>query len=438
MASYRTYFKGKKVTVLGLGLLGKLIGDIQFLSKQGAVLTVTDLKTRKELAPSLKLLKDYKNITYVLGKHQYKDFENRDFILKGQGTRLDSPYILHARKNKIPIEMDEVLFLKLAPPLHCIGITGTRGKTYTTELIYHILKKAGKRVHLGGNIKGTAALPLLSKVKKGDYVVFELSSWQLQGFGEAKISPQTAVFTSFMPDHMNYYDGNLKEYFKDKSYIFSNQKEKDILVVRPDVLPLVKGRSKSKILLAKKSMVSSWKINTPGEHMKENTACAVLVARTLGISEVNIKKAVENFKGVSGRLELVKKYKGIQIYNDTTATTPEATTQGLESLATQKKKVILIAGGTDKKLDPKILGNAISKYVKHLFLLSGSGTEKLKRHLTIECDESKNLKALVASAIKIAKRGDIILFSPGFSSFELFKNEYDRGEQFVRIIKNLK
>lgn len=253
MDSYKTYFKGKKVTVLGLGLLGKLIGDIQFLSKQGALLTVTDLKTKKELAPSLKLLRGYKNIIYVLGKHELKDFENRDFILKGQGTRLDSPYILHARKNNIPIEMDEVLFLKLAPPLTVIGITGTRGKTYTTELIYHILRKAGKRVHLGGNIKGTAALPLLSKVKKGDYVVFELSSWQLQGFGEAEISPHVAVFTSFMPDHMNYYDGNIKKYFKDKSYIFSNQTPRDILVVRPDVLPRIKGKAKSKILLAKKA-----------------------------------------------------------------------------------------------------------------------------------------------------------------------------------------
>ncbi len=441
---FRAYCKGKQVTVLGLGLLGKLLGDIQFLSKNGASVTVTDLKTAKELKSSIDALKGYKNITFVLGEHRMQDFENKDFIIKGQGVPLDSLYIAHARKNGIPIEMDETLFFKFAPDVRMIGITGTRGKTFTTELIYHILKKSGKRAHLGGNIKGTAALPLLSKVKKGDFVVFELSSWQLQGFGEAQISPEIAVFTSFMPDHMNYYKNDIDLYFKDKAQIFLHQKKDDVLVVRSALMPLVKGKTKGKLIATTSADIpKNWKLKTPGEHVRENASCAVAVARYLKIPETKIKAAVESFKGVPGRLEFVRKYKGISIFNDTCATTPEACVAGLAALAPLAKphNLILLAGGTDKALDAKALANAIPEFANQVVLLKGSGTEKLKPLLAqkgFTFSEELDLKKQVARAVKSAQKGDIVLFSPAFSSFELFKNEYDRGEQFVKIIKGLK
>ena len=443
MASYKDYFKGKKVTVLGLGLLGKRLGDVQFLSKMGAHVIVTDLKTAKQLKPSVDALKGYKNITFVLGEHRLEDFEGRDFILKGQGTPLDSMYIAHARSKNIPIEMDESLFMKLAPAVHVIGITGTRGKTFTTELTYYILKKSGKRVHLGGNIKGTAALPLLKKVKAGDFVVFELSSWQLQGFGEAKLSPEISVFTSFMPDHMNYYHNDVEAYFNDKAEIFKYQKKDDLLVVRPGMVARTKGKAKGSFIVAGGTDIpKNWKLHTPGEHNRENAACAIAIARHLKIPETKIKKAVESFKGVPGRLEFVRKYKGISIYNDTCATTPEATVAGLTAGAplTPDHKVILLGGGTDKMLEVTPLATEIPKYVKHLVLLSGSGTAKLTKLLPKDFafTEETNLKKAITQAVRLAKKGDIVLFSPGFSSFELFKNEYDRGDQFVKIVKGLK
>jgi UDP-N-acetylmuramoylalanine--D-glutamate ligase len=171
----------------------------------------------------------------------------------------------------------------------------------------------------------------------------------------------------------------------------------------------------------------------------------VAVARYLKIPEGKIKKSVESFKGVEGRLEYLRAYKGVKIYNDTTATTPEATVAGLEALAplSKGKKVILIAGGTDKTLDPKPLADAISKYAKELILLPGSGTDKLLKLLVPNTSYpvpklSKSLKEAVNQSLKYAKRGDVILFSPGFSSFEMFQNEYDRGDQFAEIIKGLK
>ena len=273
MSDYKQYFKGKKVTVLGLGLLGKRLGDIAFLAECGAKVLVTDLKPSTALRPSLKALRKYThstklsagNIKYILGEHRFEDFEKCDFVLKGQGVALDSPYIKHAKKKGIPIEMDESLFAKLAPKVKIIGVTGTRGKTTTTVLIYEILKEAFSnpstalgtkkpRVFLGGNIRGTAALPLLKDVQDGDFVVFELSSWQLQGFGEAKISPYISVFTNFMPDHMNYYGSTtlttskaLERYFKDKSYIFKFQKKNDVLILGFSMKNLVKNTKSKKI-----------------------------------------------------------------------------------------------------------------------------------------------------------------------------------------------
>ncbi len=434
MKDFKEFFKNKKVTVVGLGLLGKRIGDIAFLSECGAKILVTDLKTKKELLSSVKKLEKYKNIKYVFGEHRFQDFENRDFILKGQGVPLDSPYIKHARENGIPIEMDESLFVKLAPKVKVIGITGTRGKTTTTVLIYEILKSAGVRVHLGGNILGTAALPLLKTVKDGDVVVFELSSWQLQGFGDAKISPHISVFTNFMPDHLNYYKNNLQQYFIDKSYVYKFQKNEDFLIMSSSMKKLIKN-VKSKIIIAKeKSILKTWKYNLLGKHNLENIACAIEVAKVLKIPEKNIKQAVESFKTVSGRLELVKNVNGIKIYNDTNSTTPDAVIVALNSFP---KKVILIMGGMDKGIDIKKLSNILSKKTKKIFLIPGSGSDRINDKIA-DIEKVNTLKKAVDQSIKQAKKGDIILFSPGFASFNMFKNEYDRGYQFMKLIKKFK
>lgn len=444
MPSYKDYFKGKRITVLGLGLLGKQLGCIEFLAQCGAQLIVTDLKTKKELQPSLNKLKKFKNITYVLGKHRFKDFENRDFILKGQGTPILSPYIAHARKNNIPIEMDDTLFIKYAPNIRIIGVTGTRGKTYTTQLIYFILKQAKQGVFIGGNIQGTAALPLLKKIKQGDTVVFELSSWQLQGFGETKISPHIAVFTTFMPDHMNYYNNNIRQYWYDKAQIFRYQTKKDLLIVRPEIVPFIKKYKEkimSKLVIAKPELLPNiWMLHTPGTHIRANTSAAIAVAEALGIKKEIIKKAVTIFKGVPGRLEFVKKYRGIKIYNDTCATTPEATVAGILAVAdTSQSNVVLIAGGTDKKLDSKILADMITTSVREVVLLPGTGTEKLlplihKHDFYI----AKNIQLALKKALAVAQTGDTILFSPGFTSFGMFMNEYDRGDKFIQAVKLLK
>ena len=421
-----------------LGLLGRGVGDAIFLSECGAKVLVTDLKTEEQLKESLKKLAKYKkpakgraSIKYVLGEHRLEDFQNCDMVLKAAGVPLDSIYIQEARKNGISVEMSATLFAKFSG-IPMIGVTGTRGKSTVTHLIAHILKTAGKKLILGGNVRGVSNLQLLKNAEKADIAVFELDSWQLQGFGESRISPHIAVFTNLMQDHMNYYVNDSKKYFLDKSYIYKFQQEKDVLVLGPQMKGKIKD-AKSKIINGDvKKIPKNWKLNLQGEHNLENIACALEVAEFLKVPEKVIKKAVENFKTMPGRLELVKHWHGVKIYNDTNSTTPDAVIAALKSFS---EKVILIMGGMDKGSSVDDLIKILPKKTKSIFLTPGSGSDKVNYK---QAKKVLNLKEAVSKAMKEAKRGDIILFSPGFASFNMFKNEYDRGDQFLSIVKGLK
>lgn len=446
-------FKNKKVTVMGIHPEGRGVQDAEFLAICGANVVATDMKEESDLKESVLKLKKYKNISLVLGKHRIEDFQNKDLIIRAAGAPLDSVYLKEARKNKIEIKTDETLFLKLAPKITVVGVTGTRGKSTVTHLIYFILKNAKRRVFIAGNVRGQAALPLLKDVKEGDIVVMELDSWKLQGFGDAKISPNIAVFTTFYKDHMNYYKGNMRKYFSDKANIFRYQKKGDTLIAGKSAKEAIKKYYKGKISgsvkeIGIKDFPKTWKTNLLGEHNKENIAFAVSACRELGVSESDIKKGVEKFKGVSGRLELVKIAKRIKFYNDTTATSPEATIAALRAL--NSKNVILIAGGADKKLDYKEFAKTVPKYVKTLVLFKGEASKKIKSQIpylpagrinhksqiNIFTDIT-NMKDALKIAQENAKKGDIILLSPGAASFGIFKNEFDRGEQFQQFL-NLK
>ncbi len=457
MKNYKEYFKDKKITVMGLGLLGRSIAYTQFLAECGAQLIVTDLKSRERLATSIKLLAKYPNIKFVLGEHRLSDFQGKDIIIKSAGVPLDSIYIKEAQKNKIPVKIDASLFAELAEDVTMVGVTGTRGKTMTTMLIYEILKSNEKllkrKIYLGGNVRGGATLPLLNKVKSNDIVVLELDSWQLQGFGDANISPNISVFTTFMCDHMNYYKDDMNRYFEDKANIFKYQKKGDVLITLPKVKKLIDKEikslpegNKSKVIVVKTKNVLDWDFVVPGLYQRDNLACAVEVAKQFQIPEVKIKKAVKAFKGVEGRLQYVKTVKGIKIYNDNNATTPEATIAGIEALSANqglsesaKKNIVLICGGATKNLPLENLVKAINKNCKAVVMIGGTGTDELmSKKLKVESNKVDNLKDAVEKALSVAKRGDIVLFSSAFASFGMFNNEYERNDLFMKIIKKLK
>jgi len=174
MRNYKQQFKGKKITVMGLGILGRGLGYTKFLAECGVDLIVTDLKTREQLATSVKALENFKNIKFVLGEHRLEDFKGRDMVVKAAGVPLDSIYINEAKKNGIPVEMDVSLFAKCAPKVMIIGVTGTRGKSMTTTLIYEILKNNEKflkrNVYPGGESSWGCNVTTFEESKRWRYI----------------------------------------------------------------------------------------------------------------------------------------------------------------------------------------------------------------------------------------------------------------------------
>lgn len=434
------HFKGKKITVMGLGLLGRGVGDARYLAECGAELIVTDLKTREQLSESTAQLEGFPNVSFALGGHRLEDFRNRDLIVKAAGVPLDSPHIAEAKKHNIPVRMSADLFAEISG-IQIVGVTGTRGKSTVTHMVQEILQAAGKKVLLGGNVRGISTLALLKEVTPEHIAVLELDSWQLQGFGEARLSPHVAVFTTLYPDHENYYKNNPEQYLADKANIFLYQNESDTLVLGKQCAAVIIEKYgemvESKTVVADElKLPDMWTLLIPGMHNRYNAALALVTARELDIDDSVSRRALESFKGVPGRLELIREVNGVKIYNDTTATTPEATLAALKALDTGTRNIVLLMGGADKALDMNTLLYEIPNYTKRVILLSGTGTNRVLEFLP-GASVFDDLKKAAQEAVAAAEAGDTILFSPAFASFGMFKNEYDRGDQFNALVKAL-
>ncbi|MFA7319376.1 MAG: UDP-N-acetylmuramoyl-L-alanine--D-glutamate ligase [Parcubacteria group bacterium] len=459
--------KGKKITVMGLGLHGGAVGTVRFLSEAGAKVTVTEIKSEEELTPSLEKLNDLKDVKYVFHQHRPEDFVKADMVVKNPAVPWSNKYIKLALDNKIPVEMDSSLFFKFCKnPI--IGVTGTKGKTTTSSLIYEILKTAGKKP-LKVGIGQTSVLDKLKDLKKETIVVFELSSWRLSALGHAKLSPQIAVITNIYPDHLNYYK-TLDEYIKDKKNICLYQNKENSCVISLDNKILddfsleIKSHlikfSKNKIVsgrgvyiedgkiysnngIDEKKILDVSDIKLRGEHNLENVLAASAAAVAVGIDLASVKKAILGFGGVAHRLEMVREIDGVKYINDSAATTPEAAAAGICSFS---ESIVLIAGGSDKNLDMTQLAKAICEKTKSVIFLKGAATDKIisameKEDIGLEKHGFKTVETMdkaVELARMVAKKGDVILLSPGAASFGLFSNEFDRGDKFKAAVKKLK
>jgi len=434
------YFREKKITLMGLGLLGRGVGDAEFLAACGAELIVTDLKTAEELAPSIGRLKNFSNIVYHLGEHRLEDFEDRNMIVRAPNTPLDSPFIARARERGIPVEMDASLFAKRSPAT-IVGITGTRGKSTVTHLIYEMAHAAEKNPLLGGNERGTATLPLLATTDATSTVILELDSWQLQGFEDAKISPHVSVWTNFLPDHMNYYEGDMDRYFQDKAAIARFQKPGDFFATTKEIKEKIESRfgALAGTCATDPVIPDDWEVSLPGEHNRRNAAFACAAARSMGIADDIIKNVLKTFAGLPGRLQLLGEKNGIAFYDDGNSTTPEATIAALRALVPQGRPIVLIAGGSDKALDFSAMAAEVTQSVKHLVLFNGAATEKIAALLPNDFPFARagSMDEAFAAALSVAAPRDIVLLSPGATSFGIFKNEYDRGDQFKAAFEKL-
>ncbi|MBI4130204.1 UDP-N-acetylmuramoyl-L-alanine--D-glutamate ligase [Candidatus Roizmanbacteria bacterium] len=434
-------FSGKKVLVMGLGILGGGIGTTEFFCERGAHVTVTDLRNREDLQIGISQLSKYP-IQYVLGEHREEDFQTADIVIRNPGVPLDSPYLQIARDHHVPIEMAESLFLKLSPTKQLVGVTGTRGKSTTSALIHRVLKSAGKDSHLAGNQKGTSTLQLLNTISKDSIVVLELSSWQLESFGWHRISPHIAVVTNLYPDHLNRYR-SIEEYAEAKENIFKYQNKDDYLVLNKNNEQSRKfaEKAKSKVwwFSADHWYSDLFPLKIPGEHNRENAAAASTVGLILDIDPDIFTSAISSFTGLAGRLEHIKTFNGVTIINDTTSTTPAAGIAALNSFP--EKKTVVIVGGTSKNLPTNDLVETIKKRAKAIVLLDGKGTEEIRPLLSDLSIPVVGPYVLLPDAVqaglRFADSGDILLFSPSFPSFAHFKNEFERGEAFTHAVQKI-
>lgn len=430
------------VLILGLGQYpkGSGVSAALYFAKQGHSVLATDLKTKEQLKDNVKTLSAFKHVSFHLGGHDAKDIRWADLIVRGPSVRSDSKEMLLARKLGKETTSDLGLFLKHCP-CPVIGVTGTRGKSTTTAMIHAILEASGKwrKAWLGGNIL-ISPLTFLSRVKANDIVVLEMSSFQLEALGDAGISPQIAVWTNLMRDHLNMYP-SMVEYGEAKAQIFRHQRENDMVFLNSD--SFFDSFAEQAPGHVTRVLEQRFRLAILGEHNQINASFAAAVAKYLGIKAADIKKALHAFKGLPNRIEVIAQKGGVTFVNDTTATTPDGARAALECFPMKKgRQIHHIMGGADKEL----LFEDFSAYLKKrpdvsVYLLAGTAHEKIvqaftsSKKLYIDC---ANLdEAFVA--IKLAvKKGDIVLLSPACASFGLFKNEYHRGEEFKKRVKRWK
>ena len=465
--------QNKKIAILGLGIENIALVRYLLKHKVKCEMTICDKRGKKQLGENnqrlLRRFASRNDIRWQLGKDYNKNLDKFDVLFRAPGwpiIPLKSP-LPPLIKGALTSPMK--LFFELCPSKNIIGVTGTKGKGTTASLIYEILKTAGKRVWLGGNI-GTAPFEFLDKIKKNDWVALELSSFQLE---DLTVSPQIAVIANLYPEHLKPADPNnpnyhksMAAYFKAKANIFRWQKESDFLISNDQFpiskqIPNSKFQTRSKIIYFKKSNLPSKLV---GEHNKENIAAAAAVAKIAGVKNEVIKKAVAGFNGLEHRLELAREYNGVKYYDDSFATTPESTIIALKSFSQSavissvsekslkggnkkykgflpavemtKKPIILLLGGADKRSDFSGLAKEVKKHVKYVVLLNGDSTPRIKKELLkvgFKADSMKladNIKEAVKFAKAKAAPGDIVLLSTACASFGMFKNYKERGDLF--------
>lgn len=433
----------KTIALFGFGIENQAMLKYLLKAKVSAVFIVYDLRSFDELKERVKEFKKKKNIVWLFdGVTDEKLFE-ATIVFRSPGWPLFCPVVKKMQELNAIMSSPMQLFCDLCPTKKLIGVTGTKGKGTTSSLIAAILKTAGKSVYLGGNI-GVAPFLFLDKLKKSDYVVLELSSFQLE---DMKASYKAAVFTNFSPEHLKPADPNNPNFHKTLALYFS-AKLNILRYLNKDSRAFVNINLQNKFNNAKlKKEIDVGKINyfkkselssrLVGEHNKENISAAVECAKFLGINQKYIAKAVKEFAGLEHRIEFVTKQDGIAYYDDSFATIPDAAIIALKSF---QEPIILIAGGADKGNDFDRLAREIKKRVKFLVLFAGVALPRIKEALKkVSYDNTRIIEVnSMLSAIKAARShavsGDIILLSPACASFGIFKNYKERGDLFKKWV----
>ena len=456
---FNNFIKNRNVAIIGIGVSN--IPLLEYMCDFGANVTAFDSRTFENLPEeAVKIIKKY-NIKTSLGVDNLKNLVGFDIIFRSPSCMPTIPELKKEEERGAIITTEIEMVLKMSPST-IIGITGSDGKTTTTSLIYAILKEKGYNCFLGGNI----GIPLFTKIKDmkpDDFVVLEMSSFQLM---EMEASPKVSVITNITPNHLNVHK-DYAEYINAKKNIFKYQDNKGIVVLNYDN-DLTREASKEvngevrffssiekldngiildgEVIKECKNRVRRHILNTKevklrGRHNYENICAAISATSDFVDTETQIK-AICNFSGVEHRLEFIREINGVKWYNDSIGTSPTRTIAGLKSF---EEDIILIAGGYDKHLDYHPIAKPILDKVKTLILMGQTAQkiydavqeEERKENKKIETYMCDSLEDTVRVANSVAKKGQIVLFSPASASFDLFKNFEERGRKFKELVNNL-
>jgi UDP-N-acetylmuramoylalanine--D-glutamate ligase len=448
--------KNRRVTVMGLGSFGGGLGAVQFLVERGAQVTVTDLRRDDQLVESLQELAATPPVAYHLGGHQAADFTEADLVVVNPAVPRDCPFLKLAKQANVPLSSEMNLFWEFNRG-RVLAVTGSNGKSTTTAMTHSILQATGRRCWLGGNI-GRSLLPRVAEIQPEDWVVLELSSFQLEDLDQLRRSPEVSIVTNFSANHLDRHL-TLDNYRAAKQAILRWQSPDSLAILNQDDVDVRDWQAPGKRLyfgLSDKGQdglfavnhrealfrfagreqtypVSNW-LTLPGIHNLQNALAAACAALAVGVSPGAVQSGLQDYRALPHRLELVAEVNGRRFYNDSLATTPESV---VVALAAFDRPIVLLAGGYDKGSDLTEMVRAIAEQpVKAVALMgrTGPGIQELldrfdpdRRIVRRQCADFEDAFqwALTQSAA-----GDIVLLSPGCASYDWFRNFADRGNQF--------
>ena len=435
----RVVILGAGISGMGAALLAKKMGLDVFVSDNAKI----DKKDREILSNN--------KIAWEDNGHTFRNIINADEVVKSPGISDQIELIQTLKNNHIPI-ISEIEFAYRYTKSKIIAVTGSNGKSTTTVLIGHILKKAGLDVLIAGNIGISFSGELA--VRDYDYVVLETSSFQLDGIN--KFRPHIAILLNISPDHLDRYNNKMSEYINSKFRITENQRNTDFLIYNTDDLLLKNILTNARMIpvslnhiqeegafykdriiinLNNKTMTIQ-ELSLQGKHNLFNSMAAAMAARVLEIKDSVISQAMTDFENLEHRLEYVLTVHGIDFINDSKATNINSCWYALESMS---KEVVWIAGGVDKGNNYKLLEQIVEEKVKAIICL-GKNNEKIINTFRGKVDtivQATDMNDAVAQSYTIAKTGDVVLLSPACASFDMFSNYEDRGFQFKNEVRSL-
>jgi UDP-N-acetylmuramoylalanine--D-glutamate ligase len=452
----------KKILVVGLGTTGVAVA--RYLTRARAAVTVTDSADSNALGSQLEIINEL-GVTAEIGRHRIASFEGADLVVISPGVSHTIEPVVKAQQCGVPI-IGEIELASWFIDKPIVAVTGTNGKTTTTELIGAMLQDSGRNVFVGGNI-GKPLIDYVDRKKPADVIVAEISSFQLDTIKSFR--PMVSVLLNISADHLDRYS-HMQTYVQSKSRIFENQQPEDIAVLNgsdrrvrslaaavsckkliyPALLEYEAGAilDNDRIVLKIKDINRLGHLNSTtfnikthsagfwGLHNRENACAAALAALAAGATPNGVQIALDNFQGSAHRLECIATINRVAYFNDSKATNVDAVVRALECFS---QPVVLIMGGRDKGSDFSALIPAIKQHVKTLIVM-GEAAHQIEAALgqSVSFIIAASMKDAVTKAYQTAQPADVVLLSPGCASFDMYENYARRGDDFRHTVNTLK